>query len=621
MEDRSAGTKAPARTRHWGCNLSGDWEERIAQQRDTDTQLYEEPVHDALDAQRTRLTEILRADKILRSVGEIAYEWDLRKDAITWSEHASAVLGTQSVETISSGRQMARLLDPDNMMTPYSAIMSTTQVDQGEGVPYDIEYALLPKGRDSAERIWIEDRGRWFCGSDGRPARAHGLIRIATERHEHDQRLAYLSRFDELTGLYNRTALGGMLGEALKRVAREEGSCAFVIAAIDNLAMINSAYGFDVADNVIREVGGRLQSQLRIGDILGRHSGNKFGMILFDCKDSHMKDAVERLMVAVRNAPVQTEAGPVPVTVSAGGVSLPRFADTVHRAVICAHDALEEAKHRHRDHFVAFQKSMRRESARKRNIMLADEILTALNDGRVEIVFQPVVDATSGEVAFYETLVRLRQLDGSLMPAKDFMSAAEKLSLTELIDHRVLSLAGESLKARPDVRVSVNISAATMDDPVWLDHLRSMIQVTGVKPDQLIIEITETTAIEDVEESNRFVGALRTMGCRVAIDDFGAGYTSFRNLKHLDVDMVKIDGAFVERLREDEDNQFFVRSLIDLARNFQLATVAELVANQEDADLLTSWGIDYLQGYLYGEPEVLLESTIAELQSRHKQYA
>ena len=549
-----------------------------------------------------KISDNIELSDILTSIGEAVYDWEIATDQLRWSDGGPALLQVQNHDAICSGTKIGRLFKKKYPNSIYNTIMNSTQVDTGDGVPYETEYPLMPNGRSGSKTLWLSDTGRWYAGKDGKPVRAHGLIRIVTDRHDREQQLAYLSRTDELTGQMNRSALSETLSETLSNAMRYQSSCAFLIVAIDNLAMLNDAYGFDTADEVIREVGKRLHRRLRGGDAIGRYSGNKFGVLLSNCLETDMKIAIGRLMSAVRDLPIETSVGPVSVTISAGGAVLPRYADTAQKAIICAQEALNAAKVGHRDAFVSFSQSNHKESARKKNIQIADKIISALNEGRIILHYQPIVSSTSEQAALFECLVRIVTPDGKLAGAGAFIPTAEKLGLMRLIDRRVLDLAINTLLDHPHVNLAVNISAATVMDSEWLDYLRSRIQIEPGISRRLTIEITETTMIEDIQDSVSFVKALHDLGCKVAIDDFGAGYTSFRNLKLLDVDMVKLDGAFVENLSSDPDNQFFVKSLADLARNFGIATVAEWVETEADAALLKSWNVEYMQGFLYGKP-------------------
>jgi diguanylate cyclase (GGDEF)-like protein len=196
--------------------------------------------------------------------------------------------------------------------------------------------------------LWIEDVGRWFAGADGKPARAHGIVRAVNERRAEEERLAYLSRFDGLTGEMNRWHLTEALGQMLDEAVRYRGSCGFLIVAIDNLAHINEVYGFDVADEVIGAIARRLRTKLRGGDVLGRFSGNKFGVVLKNCTPEDIGAAGDRLLSGVRDDVIQTAAGPVAATVTIGGINAPRHARSVHEILARAHEALETAKARRR---------------------------------------------------------------------------------------------------------------------------------------------------------------------------------------------------------------------------------------------------------------------------------
>src|SRR5712691_3368811 len=305
--------------------------------------------------------------RILASIGEASYDWDIGTDALAWSTNVGAVLTIADVATVATNRLYARLLDPDNMQTRYDAVMHASQRDDdGKGVPYQIEYGLR-LGPDP-KKTWIEDTGRWYAGLDGRPVRAHGVIRIIDERHAQQQRLAFLSRYDGLTGEMNRWHLIEALGEALRDALRFRASCGFLLVAIDNLARINEAYGFDVADEVIAAVAKRIRAKMRGGDSLGRFSGNKFGIVLRDCTPEDIAIAADRLLAEVRDEVVETSTAPVAVTATIGGVAAPRHARTVHEIVARAQESLDAAKAKRRGSYVAYRPSVEREAMRREKI-------------------------------------------------------------------------------------------------------------------------------------------------------------------------------------------------------------------------------------------------------------
>jgi diguanylate cyclase (GGDEF)-like protein len=539
------------------------------------------------------------ASNILASIGLVPYDWRIDTDTLIWGANVADVLQVSDLSRIATGRSFAGLLDPANVVTRYDAVMQATGQDHGNGIPYQTEYCLLG-GPNGETKLWVEDNGRWFAGADGRPARAHGVVRVVTERHDHEQRLAYLSRFDGLTGEMNRNALTETLAMALDEAVKFRGSCGFMLIAVDNLARINDAYGFAIADEVIASVGRRIRSRMRTGDILGRFSSNKFGVVLKTCTPDDLTMAADRFLAAVREDVVQTQHGPVAATVTIGGVSAPRHAGTVQDILSRAQESLDSAKAKRRGSFVPYRPNIEREAVRKENARATDKIIAALNERRILLAFEPIVETGSRKSAFYECLMRIRRADGTIVPASAVIPVAEQLGLVRLIDHRVIELVTAELAASPDLKASLNVSPDSLTDPDWWTLLGAQLRARPGIAHRMILEITETAAIQNIDETAGFVTRAKDLGCRIAIDDFGAGYTSFRNLRRLGVDMIKIDGAFVQNLPRSEDDRVFVRTLIDLGRSLGLSTVAEWVQDEEGAAVLAEWGCDYLQGALIG---------------------
>jgi diguanylate cyclase (GGDEF)-like protein len=541
---------------------------------------------------------VLDAAEILASVGEAPYHWRIDSDALVWGANAGEVLAVSELGRIASGQSYAQLIEPQEAQTRADAVMRSGSADKGAGVPYQVQYALR-RSKDSP-LLWIEDTGRWFAGPDRKPLRAHGVVRVINERREREQQLATLSRVDALTGEMNRWHMTEVLAATIEEAVKLRSSCCFLLVAIDNLGRINEAYGFDIADAVIAAVAKRIRTQLRGKDHLGRFSGNKFGIIINNCTPDDMLVAADRLLVGVRDQVMQTEAGPVAVTVTIGGVTAPRHARNVHEVLARAQDALDGAKAKRRGSFQPYRPNLERDAQRKENVRDTDEIIAALNERRIFLVYEPVVAIASRKPAFYECLMRVRRADGSLLAVNHAVPLAEQLGLVRLLDHRVLELALEQLVQSPELKASLNVSAASTVDPDWWAALGAMLRTHSGVAERLTVEMTETMAIHDIDDTRGFVARVKDLGCRIAIDDFGAGYTSFRNLRRLGVDVVKIDGSFVQNLRRSEDDRAFVHTLIDLARRLGLETVAEWVQDEESAAILAGWDCDYLQGALVG---------------------
>ncbi|HXL98979.1 MAG TPA: GGDEF and EAL domain-containing protein [Rhizomicrobium sp.] len=540
----------------------------------------------AHDAERLRLA--------VTGAGEAVFDWTLADDRIVWDGGTDILTLHADAERLCRGDVFRTWIGAAGRDKLRAVLEDTSLKD----TTFEIEFeAASPMGV-----VWCEMRGLRIPGPGGPAERIAGVLRIVTERKREAQRLIYQAMRDELTGHLNRTSLREALSLAIEKAKAEERSCAYLVASIDRLAMINDTYGFGAADEVIVAVGERLSGVLRDSDVIGRTAGNKLGVILGNCSEREIALVGERLRAAVRGEVIETRAGTVSATISVGSVWLPEHAASSQEAMLRAEEALERARSAGRDGFAAYIKSPQRESARLRLMAVADEVVEALNEDRLVFAYQPIVEAKSKKVAHHECLLRMLRRDGMVMTAGHFIPAAEQLGLVRLVDRHALEMTIAQLHDHPHVTLAVNVSGTTAGDPSWLQSFVNYVRANQHVAERVIVELTETAALHDFEESTRFISKLREMGCRVAIDDFGAGYTSFRNLQMLHVDMVKIDGTFVKDLSSSPDNQIFVRTLVDLAKNFNLKTVAEWVGSDADAALLEGFGVDYFQGFHFGEP-------------------
>lgn len=538
------------------------------------------------DAERLRLA--------LAGARAATFDWTIADDHVVWDGATDILSMHPDTDRLQKGEALRAWINPEGRQK-LAAVIETAS-------PGDATFDLEFEAASAMGSVWFMMRGVRVSDANGRAERLTGSMRVITEEKRTMQRLVYLATRDELTGHLNRNALRGELAQAIEAARAENRACAFLVASIDRLAMINDAYGFDAADEVIVAVGERIARSLRGSDIIGRIAGNKLGVILANCSEREISLVAERLRAIVRDQVIDTRSGMVSATISAGAVWLPSGASSSQEAMLRAEETLGRARSNGRDGFALYNKSPQLETARLRLMGIADEVVAALKEDRLTFAYQPIIEAHSKKPVHYECLLRMVKPDGSIATAGQFVPAAEQLGLVRLVDRHALEMTVAQLHAHPDITLAVNVSGTTAGDPSWLQSFIRYVQSNSTIASRLIVELTETAALHHFEENARFVSQLREMGCRVAIDDFGAGYTSFRNLQMLKVDTVKIDGAYVRGLSESPENQVFVRTLVDLAKNFDLKTVAEWVGSDEDADLLESFGVDYFQGFHFGEP-------------------
>ena len=521
------------------------------------------------------------------------FEYDPSSGALRWSDERAAarILGVEGADGIDSLDRYNQRIDSEHTGERADAFAGLKE-------SYFCEYRLR---RENGEGHWVEERGGWIGKDDSR--RLISVVRSIDSQKQRNEQLAWLATNDELTGHLNRTCLRRELDSVIESAKAGNGSSAYLLAGIDDLGAVNSDFGFDSADKVIIEISNRLADALEPGDLIGRVAGTKFGIVVQSASEADLRGICSRLMNAVRASVIDTSRGGVSASVCVGAVVIPENADDSNTAMARAEAALDAAKRQGKSSWSVFSDKTDTVSMRRRNTHMSDIILTALNERRVRLAFQPIVSDLDEEPRKFECLIRMRGDDGQEIPAPEFIPAAERLGLVHLLDRRVLELATNTLEICPNIHLNVNISMETVKDFVWAEGYISHLRANQRLADRITVELTETQIIDSIDATIEFVQEIKSLGCSFGIDDFGAGYTSFRNLKAMDIDILKIDGSFVTGVSASRENQLFVRTLLDLARNFGMRTVAEWVDNEADAMLLKGLGVDFLQGYLIGKPE------------------
>jgi diguanylate cyclase (GGDEF)-like protein len=529
----------------------------------------------------------------LEAAGDAAYVWDLDEDRIDWSGRLAAageVLGAE----LGTGRALAERIHPDDLGRRQNSLASHLD---GAG-PFDCEYRLRTAEGGFA---WLHERGRAERDADGRVRRMFGVIRTVDDRRALNGRIERRASYDELTGHLNTSRLREAVDRIIVDTQRGAQAAAFLVVGIDGLAAIADRCGAEAADTVLIEIGRRLDSCLRINDEVGRLGCDRFGVILQHCPGEHVAATVGKILARVDACPVATPRGPVAVTVSIGSTLFPDQGTTSYDVITRAETALAEAHEAECGAHVHYAPNIADREWRGLEA-IADTVRQAVREHRLVFAYQPVVSAETGAVDYYECLLHMRGADGEMSGAGHFVPAIERLGLIRIVDRHVLDRALADVAAHPGIALGFNVSGLTAADRPWLRGLSARLRREPELARRIVIEITETAALYDIEESARFVSALRRAGCRVALDDFGAGHTSLRHLHNLPVDTVKIDGGFIRNLAESPENRVFLRHLVKLAAGFGFRTIAECVETADDAAILRDEGVDFLQGHYCGRP-------------------
>jgi diguanylate cyclase (GGDEF)-like protein len=525
----------------------------------------------------------------LAASGDVAYAWDISTDRIAWFGDAPSVLGLPAGQRVDTGDQLNIRVSPEDLPARLQAL-----ADRGTAADrFDCEYRVRAA---DGELRWIHDRGRVAFGDDGRPARVTGVLRVVTERKLSQVRLEYRASYDEVTGHYNAGRLSELLEHAIAQEERHGGCGAYLLLAITNLSVIAETFGRPTADAIAVAIGQRLDRNLRLTDHVGRIDGDRFGIVLRNCDEAGATEVARKIVAAAERTPVVTADGVIGVAAAIGVTTFPGVGPTVEDVMQQAEQAVADARRRHDDHFAMHRSAEPQLAHHRRLLAMGEELMAALRGKRAHFAYDPVVGRDGCAPVFNECLLRIADSSGSVRPPGAYVEAAERLGLVRLVDRHGLELASDALIRHPELHLSLNISGRTVSDRAWLRALLASVRSKPEIARRLILEITETAALRDIEETTRFIATVRDLGCRVALDDFGSGFTSFHNLKALNIDIVKIDGMFVENLTRDRQKLLFVRALLGLAEAFQFLTVAEGVGDREQAELLWDEGVDLLQG-------------------------
>jgi len=542
---------------------------------------------------------IVEPRSLLSSIGEVAYNWDIGSDALSWGPNAAEVLGPVPAPVLQRGLSFAGLVEPGSGRSRYDAIFSSGGHDLGDGAIYRTRYAADLAGR----KMWIEDAGRWFAGMDGRPTRARGVLRL--ERAVRADELAMVD-----TDLCDRDALVGQVDELIAEHVPEDRPVVVLIAAIADLARLNDDFGHEGTDEIIEEVRQRLHSVMRRRDRLMHYAGNRFAVLLSGCPAGQVEAAAQRFIRAVARTAVETSRGIALTRLRVGAAVAPDLSRQGSVVVKAAENALAGAEARALDEAVIASGAIAQDAGRAA-VRLDLEAVAALNQRRVRLAFQPVVAARGRELAFSEALLRVERSQGGFLAAAELVPVLERRGLVSLFDHRVLDLAMSHLAACPAAVVSVNVSPHSLSAADWIEGFEASATANPAAARRLIVEVTETATIADPARMAKLLGRIKHHGARVAIDDFGAGHTSLRHLRTFPIDILKLDGAFTQNLRRSTDDRFFVRTLLELAHHLGVETVAEWVDDELQASMLCDWGVTYLQGHLVGKAELELEPAAA----------
>ena len=468
--------------------------------------------------------------------------------------------------------------------------------------------------RRDGNELYIESCASPIRDSAGNVLGGVLVFHDVSESRELNRKLSYHASHDILTGLVNRREFESRLERAIKSARAREASFALCHIDLDQFKIINDNCGHSAGDALLGQVGALLKSKIRWRDTVSRLGGDEFGVLLESCSLEEAVRNAEQLREAIRNYKFVWEERTFRLGASIGVVPISPENEDVAALLSAADSACAAAKENGRNRIYSFQENDIDLMRRRREMQWAARINNALEDGRFEIFRQVILPLQNPQEhgMHYELLLRMRDEAGKIVTPDQFIAAAERYGLTPNIDRWMIEHALRWLVSEADEReklelCSINLSGQSLGDDKFLPFVIDHFHRSGIDASKICFEITETAAIASFSQANRFIHALKELGCRFALDDFGTGLSSFGYLKHFPVDFLKIDGSFVKEILHDPIDREMVRSINEIGHLTGKQTIAEFAENMEIVEMLRSLGVDYAQGYAIATPQRVMK--------------
>jgi diguanylate cyclase (GGDEF)-like protein/PAS domain S-box-containing protein len=459
--------------------------------------------------------------------------------------------------------------------------------------------------RKDGGAVWILENVTWRPAQDGEPDLIEGTLIDITDRKAAESQIAHLAYHDGLTDLPNRALFLDRLAQSLAKARRLDTGMAVLMLDLDRFKVISDRLELSGADQVLRSVADRIRAMVRGGDTLARYAGDQFALLLqYDARADDAAKVAQKLIERLAE-PFELDGQRLHLTTSIGIGLFPADGGDAGSLLRSADLALQRAKELGGNGYQLCTAAMNARAVAR--LALEGDLRRALERRELELLYQPVVSLASGLTVGMEALVRWRHPDRGLVTPAQFIPLAEELRLVIPIGEWVLATACRQVKAwhagpLPGIRIAVNLSALHFQDSRLPRTVAAVLREVGLDPGYLDLEITESAAMLNIEQTAVTLAALRRLGVRISMDDFGTGQASLGYLKRLSIDCLKIDRDFVGDIDSGEAGQAIVTAIVDMAHGLGLTVIAEGVETEEQLRFLSSRGCDEYQGYLASKP-------------------
>jgi diguanylate cyclase (GGDEF)-like protein len=422
------------------------------------------------------------------------------------------------------------------------------------------------------------------------------------DREQAEARLVWLADHDPLTQLFNRRRFNDDFERIVDQAMRFGHQGALLFMDLDQFKDVNDLSGHQVGDTLLQRVSEQLRVVTRTSDLLARLGGDEFALVLPKATEHDAIASAESVQETVRSISLQEQGRRHRVSASIGIVMFPTQGNDIGQLMANADLAMYQAKEKGRGRWYLFREDDQGKEQLDARVLWREQIRQALVLNRFELHVQPIIEIATGHTRHMEVLLRMRDPRGGMVYPDRFIPVAERTGQIQFIDRWVIENALSAMEAQDELRLSINLSATAMDDPLLLSDLARLLRQHRIEPNRLSFEVTETAAINSLVNAKRLMRGMQELGCRFALDDFGSGYASYAYLRKLPVDEVKIDGAFIRELAKNPEDRIFVKAITDMAHGMNKRVTAEFVENVEILEILRDLGVDDAQGYYFGKP-------------------
>ncbi|WP_207460542.1 EAL domain-containing protein [Azospirillum sp. SYSU D00513] len=547
------------------------------------------------DALRLSEARLAQAQRIAR----LAYAVHLAQDVLEVSDDLAHLAGLPAGARLSSTAAWLDRIAPGQRQEVKDAYARAWS----EGSRFDIEY---PVTRPDGRVLHMHEVGEPFRDAGGAVLGLVTAIQDITDRKQAEEIIRYQASYDALTGLPNRTLFFDRLQQAIRRAARDGSRTALLFIDLNRFKWVNDTLGHGTGDMLLREAAQRLAGCIRESETIARLGGDEFTVILSDVKDRAGVDVVVRRILDRIEQPFQIAGQTLHLSASIGITFAPDQGTEVQQLVKNADVAMYQAKREGNGAWAYYAPDMDADAYER--LRLENDLREAVARDELELHLQPIFDTRTGELAGAEALVRWRHPEQGLLLPASFIPVAEASGLIVPVGEWVLNAAARQLAfwqelGRTSLRLAVNISGAQIKHPDFEETVRRAIRAHGIRPDRLILEITENFILDPCPETLRRMQALRDLGVAFAVDDFGTGYSSLSCLKRLPVDILKVDQSFVQSMAQNEEDRAMVRAIVELAHSLRLQVIAEGIETGEQQAAAGQVDCGYAQGFFLGRPE------------------